>query len=129
MSFDVYIMVSSCTECGGDERTMYEFNITHNVNSIVDRCLVAGGATKARTGNSGYAERSWGRLEGWTVAEVTPIVDRALDEAIDPTNRAEFLAMQPDNGWGSLDGVQRVLKEFRDQLLCARPQWVIHTSG
>lgn len=129
MSFDVYIEDADCPHCNRGGESSYSFNLTHNVNCIVDLCLLAGGASKARSGDSSYVERSWGRLHGWTVAEATPVVDRALDESHKPERLAEFKALEPSNGWGSLGSVQRVLKEFRDALLQSPGDSVIRTSG
>lgn len=112
MSFDVYLEVAACEHCGRDETSEYSFNITHNVNRIVDICLVAGGATKAKRKECGYAEWSWGRLDGWTAADVLPMVRRAREEMGSPARLAEFKALEPDNGWGTLVDTKRITDEF-----------------
>ncbi len=125
----MYIEDVACPHCHRGGGPSYSFNLTHNVNSIVDLCLVAGGATKGKSDDNGYQERSWGRLHGWTVAEVTPIVAKALDESLRADRIYEFKALEPSNGWGSLGSVRRVLSEFHEALLQAPQDSVIRTSG
>jgi len=128
MSFDVYLEYPPCATCGCDGHSGGSFNLTHNVNTIVDRCLVAGGATKAKRDEAGYAERSWGRLDGWTGAEALPIVTAAVVAAHDVARLEEFKALEPENGWGSLESVQRCLTELLE--MCAtHPKARIRTSG
>jgi hypothetical protein len=132
MSFDVYLRIDPCAACGRGEATVFDFNLTHNVNEIVERCLVAGGAGLAKRAAgeepSYYDSRSWGRLEGWKAGEVADVISRAVAVSRDPARAAEFRGLQPPNGWGSLDGVQRCF----DELLVAcrdHPTATIRTSG
>lgn len=115
MSFDVSLVVPGCTYCGRGKSAVYAFNLTHNVNEIVDRCLFVGGATSARGAanqRSCYADRSWGRLAGWTGAEAAVILNAALRVAYASDREAEFRALEPGNEWGSLESVRRVMTEF-----------------
>jgi hypothetical protein len=113
MSYDVWLIAPACDHCkrGGEE--VYSFNLTHNVNGIVDACLKAWGDVRAKDDAGGsYTMRSWGALDGWRASDATPILERAVEEANDPRREREFRAMEPSNGWGKLDDVRRVLSEF-----------------
>lgn len=112
MSFDVSIVRPACKCCGRDEEDVYSFNLTHNVNEIIDRCLVAAGAPVAKEPGHGYEARSWGRLYGWSTDDAAPILRRAYEEAKSAARAAEFGALEPDNGWGSLDSVKDSLVDF-----------------
>lgn len=128
MSFDIYLEQNVCGHCGRGDGAVWETNLTHNVNEIVDACLVTGGAICAKSGDSGYAERSWGRLHGWTAGEVVPILTKAVAWANDPANEAKFRSMEPTNKWGTLESVRRVLAEMLDA--CREYQSAtIRTSG
>jgi len=105
MSFDLSLKRPACDYCGRERDSVWSRSgITHNVNSIVDLCI--GSDVVARDARAGYAERSWGRLFGWPASEALPIVVRALDVANDTAREAEFRALEPENGWGSLEGVR-----------------------
>jgi hypothetical protein len=121
MSFDIDIE-------SADGETLYSTNLTHNVNEIVDRCLVDGGATRAVTSGSCYDTRSWGRLNGWRAGDVIQILKAALQEANNTDRAAEFQALEPTHKWGSLDAVQRTLAAVLHA--CGNnPDGVIRTDG
>ena len=129
MSFDIHLELQPCEHCGrGEPEPVFDANLTHNVNGIVDACLVSAGAPVAKRGDSYYRERSWGRLEGWTGAEAEPILDAALRECMKRERIAEFHAMEPENKWGSRESVEDTLREL---LRACRqyPKAVIRTFG
>jgi hypothetical protein len=128
MSFDIYLKAEACEHCGHGGGYVYSANITHNVNEIVERCLVAAGAPVSKVEGSAYAERSWGRLTGWKAREALPFVDLALVVAFDPSRAQEFMALEPSNGWGSLDSVRTVMREFCEAMT-KWPNAVIETWG
>lgn len=128
MSFDVSLRSPSCDHCrrGGEE--VYSFNLTHNVNDIVDACLRTDANGPVAKEASHYAERSWGRLVGWTAADALPFLLRALAEVRNADRKAEFKAMEPSNGWGDRGSVERVLVEF--VAMCRQyPEATIHAWG
>jgi hypothetical protein len=128
MSFDVYLEHPHCEHCGRRDADVFWFNLTHNVNCIVDACLVAGGATRAKNDEQYYVERSWGRLNGWRAGDLIDILTRAAQVANDPDRADEFRAMEPDNGWGTLDSVRRKLDELLEACR-ANPSAFIRASG
>jgi hypothetical protein len=119
MSFDVSLMA----DLGNKE--VYSFNLTHNVNSIVDLCLKEAGDPVDKEGGHYF---SWGRLEGWMAQDALPYLLKALVVATNPAREAEFRAMEPSNKWGTLESVVRVLRGFI--VACEEyPNAVIYTSG
>lgn len=127
MSFDVYLQRLMCSHCNHTPKVDYEFNLTHNVNTIVDECLLAGGATEAKDGN-GYANRSWGRLAGWKGSELIEILTKAHAFAVDKANEERLRATEPSNKWGTLESVRFCIANLRDK--CAEfPDSVICVSG
>lgn len=127
MSFDVYLEVPRCDHCKREAESVWDFNLTHNVNEIVNACLMAAGGPVAKDGKY-YRERSWGRLQGWTGADAAPILAKALAVSEEPERQASFRAMQPSNGWGRLEDVQRVLRQFVEACQ-EHPAAVIRVSG
>lgn len=111
MSFDLSLKYPACEYCGSDGKEVWDWNITHNVNSIVDLCIGPDVLARDKKGG-GYPARSWGRLFGWPASEALLIVQRALAVANDPAREAEFRALQPSNGWGSLEGVREAFADL-----------------
>ena len=90
MSLDVYLKI--------DDTTVYEANITHNVN--------------------GMAEAAGCYCELWRPDEIG--IEKGA-QLIEPLKRSlmtlvsdpvRFEAMNPDNGWGSYDGLVRFVTAY-----------------
>jgi hypothetical protein len=128
MSFDIYLDLPACSHCGRSEQTVFDVNITHNVNKIVDTCLREAGATVAKEGNSSYSDWSWRRLHRWRAGDAVKVLARAEEIMGDPTREQEFKALEPSNKWGTLAVTQHVLSELL--AACRRyPNATIRTSG
>lgn len=113
MSYDVWLTKEPCPSCKRGYTSLGDFNLTHNVNGIVDACISAAGDIRAKNADgTTYEMHSWGRLDGWTAGDAVPVLERALAEAMNPARLQEFRAMEPRNGWGKLEDVRRVLMEF-----------------
>lgn len=113
MSYDVWLVKPPCPCCKREFKDLGSFNLTHNVNGIVDACIRAFGDVGAKNADgTTYEMGSWGRLDGWTAGDAVPVLERALAEANNPARLREFRAMEPSNGWGKLDDVRRVMAEF-----------------
>jgi hypothetical protein len=128
MSFDVWLVKNACTHCGAPVQSVYEFNITHNVNKIVDACFVAAGEPKGLRPEEHYSDWSWGRLEGWLAKDARVYIAAAYAAAVDPANANRFHAWEPENKWGTLANVQDVLREFHEACL-KFPDAKIRVSG
>lgn len=130
MSFDVDMRCTHCNSMVGG----LDLNITHNVNSIVDACLVEAAAQlgveapTAKTKGSGYEARAWGRLHGWSGEEAFALSDMAARISREPAQEERFRAMEPANKWGDLDGVRDCLRSLADACQ-ANPKGVIHAGG
>ena len=115
MSYDVSLVVPACGACGSPPR------------SVVDICLVAGGAMQGKRGNDG-GSRSWSRLRGRKGGEAIPALSTALEAINDPARAAELRALEPANGWGDTAGVRWILGEFLEA--CRKhPRAEIEASG
>lgn len=119
MSFDVYLH-------SDDGDAVYWFNYTHNVNPIVERCLLS--VPQVPTGKDSSASYSWSRLDGWKASAAAPILRSALALMSSPLMEADLKAMEPPNKWGSLCGVLKVTAEFYQACL-DHPDAVISTHG
>lgn len=126
MSYDIYVDYGSCGHCGRASESVDVFSYTRNVSQIVDRCLGAAGAGVGRRGEG--RDYSWWRLDGWPVTEALPIAERALAESWKSEREAEFRMLEPDNGWGDLEGVRRVMAVLV-KALREHPGGVIGVSG
>lgn len=128
MSFDVSLEKAVCPHCREGGQPGYQFNLTHNLNGLIDLWLVEAGAPKARLPGSGFEARSWGRLHGWVTEDAAPILALAVKASLDPARQAEYQALAPANGWGSVAIAKRVLGEFY-QACVDRPGELITASG
>lgn len=144
MSVSVYLDFPTCPACGrGGEHCPVVHGLTHNVDGIVDLCLIAGGATKGKIGygfldpvRNGWtpselkehAGKHWYRLIGWYADDVIPILRKAVATACDPSREAEFRALQGPMGWGKLESVQQNLKSLLDACL-EHPEATIDAWG
>lgn len=94
------------------------WNYTHNTNGMIEAVL--GDRVKntrspfwADLGNTSMGEGAWwDLLDGLDAAAGY----RLLCEVIEglQADPERFKAMEPDNGWGSYDGLLEVLEEMRD---------------
>lgn len=138
MSFDVYVSRPACSHCGRGEETAWEFNLTHNLNSIVESCLVRGAAmlqvplvTGGSEPRSAYADRSWGRLHRHTVGEVKELLRAARKVAFSAEYEAEYLALEPENKWGTLGSVREMLGKFVERIDAGEFEdgWIVEARG
>lgn len=122
MSFTLYASGDDrCEHCGRsdmDGSDQHIVNVTHNVNNMVEIMFKSAGITSvAKIAGSYYAERSWGRWEGWLLKEIKPLAQQCLTWLNDCEGTLEH--MNPENGWGSTKCLRRVLCE----LISAESRW------
>ena len=129
MSFDISMSVPPCEVCGRHDGYVFDYNVTHNTNEIVDRCLIAAGSPISKVPNDdNYPTRSWGRLNGWNGRDAAPILLRAMEEHADPRRYQEFLELEPPNNWGNMTTVGMAFRAFYDACI-TNPTAVIKTGG
>jgi hypothetical protein len=67
-------------------------------------------------------------LDGKLGSELIPIIEPAVAKLKDPSNHDRYRAMEPSNGWGSLQGateyLERILEGCRNH-----PKAHLHVSG
>lgn len=90
------------------------WNYTHNTNGMINQALglqpVGAPYNTARAVLFGDAPSWWRLLNGSTGREGQELLARILNAFVADPPR--FLAMEPDNGWGSLESLTRVLGEM-----------------
>lgn len=65
------------------------------------------------------------KLKGLACKEVLPIINNAIKDMID--KKEEYKKMNPENGWGSYDGLLKVFKKIRE--VCEEnPDGIFHIS-
>ena len=113
MSFDISIEVPACSKCERGIETVWDINVTHNTNEIVERCMLAAldPPIGLRVGAC-YRERAWGRLAGWQCREVLPFLERTLAAMNAQERQAELREHEPDNGWGSVQSARTALEKL-----------------
>lgn len=104
MSLDFYLEETPmCPHCGkatGDEQTVYDRNITHNLNTMFDAVDAGGGLTLYRILWHG---------DGMVAGAVLQNLEAG--ELLMRSDRAHFERLNPENGWGDYDGAIRFLRD------------------
>lgn len=96
LSLHLFHRVHNCEET----HTVYECNITHNVGAIADAV--------------GIYRHIWRPEEIGikTAGELIGALTGALESMCDPRNAERLNALNPANGWGSLDGFVRFISKY-----------------
>lgn len=76
---------------------VYEDNITYNLAPMYYKCIDINGGLKA--------------LNGMKCKNAIPVLNRAIDDLIE--NKEEYEKLNPENGWGSYEGLLKSLKNLR----------------
>jgi hypothetical protein len=116
MSWDAYLEVPGVPWAGRD------WNYTHNTNRMVNVALGAAGVEVVDTW--------WKMLNGMTGAEGLELLTKVVEQW--DANPDFYRAMNPDNGWGSLDdpeygGIRSVFAEMIEAATVEHPlRWWVH---
>lgn len=124
MSYDIDLESSPCGVCGRKGEEPYCPDPTYNLAGIFHLALTGEGLPDLRAGTFGDVVLHEPRanpapcglevLTGLTGAESLPILDLACERICNPDLRASFRALEPENGWGTVDGSKEILRELRD---------------
>lgn len=90
MSLDVSVKAKRVVD-------VYEDNITYNLAPMYYKCIDIDGGLKA--------------LNGMKCKDAIPVLNRAIDDLIE--NKEEYEKLNPENGWGSYEGLLKSLKSLR----------------
>lgn len=78
--------------------TIYESNITYNLSPMYYKAI--------------DKEKGIRKLNDMTCKEALPIINGAIKDMIE--NKEEYEKLNPENGWGSYDGLLRELRNMRN---------------
>ena len=90
MSLDISITAKREVE-------IYERNVTYNLADMYYKCI--------------DKEKGFKKLDGMNCKEALPIINDAIQDMLN--NAEEYRKLNPSNGWGSYDGLLKVLQEMR----------------
>ena len=135
MSYDIYLNGVPCDKCGQAPSGPELPDPTYNLSPIFDLALtgevfpnanVSEGAVvllRAKTDRP----RGLRVLGGRKASETEAMLLAAVDKMTNPSQAAAFKALEPENGWGDLDGAIEVMRKL---LAAAREYpnhiWEIH---
>jgi hypothetical protein len=91
MSLDIYITAKR-------EVDIYERNVTYNLAKMYYKCI--------------DKEKGFRKLDGMNCKEALPIVENAIRDML--VNADEYRKLNPENGWGSYEGLLATLQEMRN---------------
>lgn len=80
------------------EVEIYETNITYNLSKMYYKCI--------------DKEKGFRALNGMNCDKALPILNNAIKDMIE--NKEEYEKLNPENGWGSYEGLLKRLREMRD---------------
>ena len=109
-----------CPSCGRSDDKIYGPDPTYNLTQIFDLALT--GEDMPNPGVSEYesklfkvpVDRSRGLevLSGKVAKDTIASIELAIERMGDAAWRPRLKALEPDNGWGDLDGALRVMKKL-----------------
>lgn len=118
MSFDIYLRqvpTAPCPTCGhaDEEGIVHDWSgCTHNLNGMIELALsiacsnLGVSMPQGKDPTRHYIERSWGRLDGHRAGDLLSVMEEFARVFIAPEHEQELRALNPPNGWGSLEQVR-----------------------
>lgn len=137
MSYDIYLRGTPdpCPTCGHTAEEPELPNPTYNLTAIFDLLLTGEALPNPYVGEGAVVvlgkktdrPRGLRVLSGLRAADTIEMISKALDRALDPAWRARLIALEPSNGWGTLQGAREVLTELiRAAMEHPNNMWEIH---
>ncbi len=128
MSYDVYLKKPACASCGHQVESDHSLpDPTYNLTPIFHLALT--GAEMPSPNVSEFAvvvlrettpcPRGLRVLSGKTTQDTVATLEQAVARLEDPSWRARFQALAPDNGWGTVDDAIYVMNKL---LVAAREE-------
>lgn len=122
MSYDVYLRSGPCAHCGCKGLEPDSLNPTYNLTPIFDLALTGEPMPNEDVGEVGVVlfgaktdrPRGLRVLNGKGATETVPTIESALRRLRDPGLRETFIALEPDNKWGTLKDAVWVLENMRN---------------
>ena len=120
MSYNIYLRGAPCPTCGHEADQSDLPNPTYNLTEIFDLALtgeplpnpdVAEGAVvlfRVKTDRP----RGLRVLTGRKASDTIEMIENALKRMSDPLWHARFVALEPENGWGTLQGAREVMQRL-----------------
>ena len=117
MSYDIYLKAEKCPTCSRDGDEPRSLNPTYNLTPIFDAALTDEPLPNPDVGEAGVVlfgektdrPRGIRLLNGKKGKDTVAWLEKALGRLRDPAKRAEFVALEPPNGWGTLGGAIEVV--------------------
>ena len=75
---------------------IFDRNITYNLSKMYYKCIPGG----------------FKALDGMSCKEALPILQKAINDLIE--NQEEYEKLNPENGWGTYDGLLQAIKDMRN---------------
>ncbi len=91
MSLDINITAKRETE-------IYESNVTYNLSKMYYKCI--------------DKEKGFKKLDGMNCKKALPIINNAIQDMLN--NADEYRKLNPENGWGSYEGLLKTLQDMRN---------------
>jgi len=104
MSYGFHMVAEKCETCGRADDPDVDENYTSNVQPMFAE------AFKWLGGRSDDKVGIW-HLDGQTGIDIVPLIDHALVNIF--SDHRKYYAMNPDNGWGDLNGVVSLLSKIK----------------
>ena len=121
MSYSIHLVAQPCPTCGSRAEPSFCPDPTYNLTPIFDLALSGEGLPNPDVaevsvvifGQKTDRPRGLRLLNGRTARDTIPELDRAIERLADEGRRAEFVALEPENGWGTLRGATEVIRQLR----------------
>jgi hypothetical protein len=135
MSYSIYLRGVKCQACGRNAEEPDCPGPTYNLTGIFDLALTGEPLPNPETpeiavvlfGKATDRPRGLRALSGRIASETIVDLDRAVARLVDPALYNDFVALEPDNGWGTLPDALNVMQRLQ-ALAAEYPNhvWEIH---
>jgi hypothetical protein len=140
MSYDIELQAEKrepCATCGRgyDDEGGFYIDPTYNLTPIFDAALTGEELPNPEVGEGAVVlfgaktdrPRGMRLLSGRKASDTVAWLTKALGHLNDPAQAAKFKALEPDNGWGDVEGARFVIRkmiaaanEYPDQIWSIR---------
>lgn len=112
MSYDIWLRASKCSTCERPYDEPEKLDPTYNLTPIFDAALTGEPLPNPEVGEGAVVllrvktdrPRGLRLLNGRKAKNTVDWLRRALGHLKDPAQREKFVALEPENKWGTVDG-------------------------